>query len=122
MPTFTRNGVPMAYGPFFDGGINYPANALDLWSDAALAQVGVVRHADPAPEPVRPELPKDVVIQRLIYIDKASAVMALLKADDGLFALWFAPSWPNVYKDDERVLNLLYAAGLDADEVAQVMA
>lgn len=110
--SYVPNAVQIAYA------------ALDGFDDNLLARWKITRTvvADPTPPVVRPELPKDVVTQRLIGLGKISAVMTVLRANDAAYALWFVSSWPNVYKDDERVLPILQAAGLTADEIATVMA
>jgi len=54
----TRDGVttPLVYGPFTDAnGVGHPYNVLDLWTDEALAEIGVVRVA-PTPEEVKAAL------------------------------------------------------------------
>lgn len=99
--------------PAFD-----PATQRCVWVAGAWA----VESLPPPPPPPRPDLPKSTVTERLIALGKVGAVMSVLRADDALYALWFAPDWQTVYKDDERVLPILQAAGLTAEEIAQVMA
>lgn len=41
--TWTRDGEPLAYGPFVSDGVEHPAAALDLWGDEELAAFGIVR-------------------------------------------------------------------------------
>lgn len=126
MPTFTRNGQPMDFGPFQTGGgdevYSHPADNLINNSDEELAAFGIVRHPDPPPTPARAELRKDVVTQRLIDIGKVDAVFGALQASAAEFGLWFAPSSPNVYKDDARVIGMFKAVGLTDAEIAQVLA
>lgn len=38
--------MELDYGPFFKDGVSYPANVLDLWSDAELGAIGVYRVPD----------------------------------------------------------------------------
>jgi hypothetical protein len=77
----------------------------------------------PAPSPpLRPELPKSVVIKRLISIGKISAAMTAIMANPAFFALWTAPDWPNVYCDDADLLTLLHGIGCTDAEIATVTA
>lgn len=94
------------------------------YDDQLLARWKITRTvvADPPPPVVRPDLPKSLVTQRLIDLNHISAVMTVLRSDDGLYALWFAPDWKTVYKDDERVIPILQAAGLTAGMISQVLA
>lgn len=124
--TITRNGAAEAldYGAFHDDqGVKHPANVLDLWSDAELLAVGVVRVPDPPPPPPpRRELPKSTVQERLNTIGKLGAAFSLLNADPISFGRWFAPDWPKVYCDDAGLLTVLAAAGCTADEIATITA
>jgi hypothetical protein len=52
---WTRNGEPMAYGPFVSDGVEHPAAALTNWSDLELAAHGIVRTEVPTPEPTLDE-------------------------------------------------------------------
>jgi hypothetical protein len=67
-------------------------------------------------------MPKSTVIARLQDVGKFDAVWAILGSNAVLFAKWFAPDWPNVYKDDEGMLQVLAAAGLTAEQIATVTA
>lgn len=53
---FKLNNADLPYGGFTVGDLNYPANVLTQWSDADLAEIGVVRLTDEVPsEPTVPE-------------------------------------------------------------------
>jgi len=93
----------------------------------ALAQLGYVDAgflpvADPPPEPPRAQLPKSTVTARLRAIGKFDAVWALLQANPDMFDKWYTPDWPNVFADDERMLQALAAVGLSESEIASVVA
>lgn len=78
MPSsFTLNGAPLPYGPFAVGDVNYPANVLNLWTDAELTAIGVVRVAPP--EPTLDDL-------------KAAKNAAVTVRRDAAFAQGFSPA------------------------------
>jgi hypothetical protein len=99
-------------------------NALEGYGVELLTRfrITVTETADPEPEPVRPSLRKSEVVLRLAAIGKGADVMATLQADPVAFALWFSPDWPDLYKDDEQAITMFQAAGLTAEEIAQVLA
>lgn len=102
--------------------VNHPWNALDLFGTSDLARFCIRTTTIPDTPAPRADLPKSTVVERLIAIGKVSDVMTALRADDGLYALWFSPDWQNVYKDDERVIPIFQSAGLTTDEISTVMA
>lgn len=69
-----------------------------------------------APAPRR-EVPKSVIQARLIAAGKMDAVFAALFASPADFARWFAPDWPNVFADDERMIEVLAAVGADIEAI-----
>jgi hypothetical protein len=84
-----------------------------------LASHGLTTGALPAP---RRELPKSTVQARLDAVGKLAACFAILQSDAALFGRWFAPDWPNVYVDDEGLLQVLEAAGCTPAEIAAITA
>jgi hypothetical protein len=110
-------------GDYVRNAVQIPYSALDGYDDALLARWKIARSviADPPAPVIRPELPKSTVVARLDAIGKLAPVWAILNAQPILFAQWFAPDWPNVYKDDAGMLQVLAGAGLTADEIAQVV-
>lgn len=110
----------LTYGPFVDGeGVSHPASVLDLWSDEELAAIGVARCEAP---PSRRLIPKSVVQERVNAVGKLGVAFSALQADPISFGRWFAPDHPNVYADDERLLQLLSIIGCTAEEIATVTA
>jgi hypothetical protein len=125
MNIYTLNAEPMPYGAFTVGGVTYPANVLDLWSDDDLSAIGVERipvPPPPSPEPGRRAIAKSVVQERVNAIGKLGAVMAVLNSQPIFFARWFAPNWPEVFADDEGLLQILAAVGCTEAEIAMVVA
>lgn len=77
----------------------------------------------PAPIVVRIQLPKSTVTARLIAMGKAAAVKAALDAAPALYFQWFSPDWPNVYADDQGLLDFLRGPlALTEEQVAAVIA
>lgn len=72
--------------------------------------------------PVRRLIPKSTVTARLIGLGKAGDVKALFDANPEMHFKWFAPDWPNVYADDEGLLQALDAIGCTEAEIAAVTA
>lgn len=50
------------------------------------------------------------------------AAKTLLDQDAVAWARWFTPDWPNVFADDEGLLDFLAAIGLTAEQIAAVTA
>lgn len=65
--------------------------------------------------PPRRLIPKSVIQDRLITAGKIGAVLAVLQSSPADYVKWFAPDWPNVYADDERMLEVLAAVGADVE-------
>jgi len=127
-----------------DGGVTSFASVC-LWSDDDLAEAGLFRVIEPEPpEPgqvitataleldgeavrrvatygpapvVRREIPKSVIQARLIAAGKMDVVFAALISSPADFAKWFAPDWPNVFVDDERMIDVLTAVGADVSAI-----
>lgn len=59
----------------------------------------------------RRELPKSLVMARLMAAGQFAAVFAVLRSNDEAFAKWFAPDWPNVFADDKGMLAIFAAVG-----------
>lgn len=70
----------------------------------------------------RRTLPKSLVTARLIDLGMAAAVKAGMDANPVAWARWFTPDWPNVYADDEGLLDFLAALGLTEAQIAGVVA
>jgi hypothetical protein len=79
--------------------------------------VPVVDEATYGPPAVRRLIPKSVVQARLIAAGKMDEVFALLLTSPGDFAKWFAPDWPNVFADDERMIEVLTGVGADIETI-----
>lgn len=73
------------------------------------------------PEPRR-QLPKSLVWSRLVDLGKASAAKALLDQDAVAWGRWFAPDWPNVFADDQGLLDFLAGLGLTEEQITAVTA
>lgn len=114
-------GVPFAT---YDHGvaIQHAPDALAHYSDADLARFGITRSEEPDPIPVRRELTKSTLMQRLNAIGKLQLAFNALMSEPLQFGLWFAPDWPNVYADDADLLTMLHAIGCTDAEIAQVTA
>ena len=74
------------------------------------------------PAPPRRLIPKSVVQERVNAIGKLDEVLAILNSQSIFFARWFAPDWPNVYFDDEGLLQILSAVGCTPDEIETMTA
>lgn len=74
--------------------------------------------------PIQPRrlIPKSVVQERMNDIGKLGAAFAALNSSPIFFGRWFAPDWPNVYFDDEGLMQILSAIGCTEAEVAAVTA
>lgn len=68
----------------------------------------------------RRELPKSTVWARLVDLGKAAEAKNLLDQDAVAWGRWFAPDWPNVFADDQGLLDFLDALGLTAEQIAAV--
>lgn len=62
-------------------------------------------------------MPKSVIQDRLITAGKMDEVFTTLMSSPADFAKWFAPDWPNVFADDERMLEVLDAVGADIETI-----
>jgi hypothetical protein len=82
--------------------------------DAVLAAAGL---GDRAPHPPRRQVPKSVIISRLIAAGKIAAARAALEQDAAAYARWWAPDRPAIHHDDPDALALLAAIGADAAAV-----
>ena len=72
--------------------------------------------------PARRLIPKSVVQERLNTLGKLGAAFTALNSNPIYFGRWFAPDWPEVYFDDEGLLEVLGAIGCTEAEIAQVTA
>lgn len=71
----------------------------------------------PTVTPPRRRIAKSVIQARLIEAGKMDAVFAALMSSPADFAKWFAPDWPNVFADDERMIEVLKAVGADIETI-----
>jgi len=71
----------------------------------------------PAVTPPRRLIPKSVIQDRLITAGKIGAVLTALQSSPADYVKWFAPDWPNVYADDDRMLEVLAAVGADVETI-----
>lgn len=76
----------------------------------------------PPPPPPRRLIPKSVVQERAYAIGKLDDLMTALQANSLYFGRWFAPNWPEVYADDEGLLEMLSAVGCTPEQIAEVTA
>lgn len=69
-------------------------------------------------------IPKSVVWARIVALGKAAEAKAALDADAVAWGRWFSPDWPNVFADDQGLLDFLGkdALGLTAEQIAAVTA
>jgi hypothetical protein len=63
--------------------------------------------------PTRRLIPKSVIQERLIDADLLDDVFEALEANRVAYVRWFAPNHPNVFADDEAMVQLLTAVGAD---------
>lgn len=72
----------------------------------------------------RRQLPKSLVWARIVDLGKAAAAKALLDQDAVAWGRWFAPDWPNVFADDQGLLDFLGAGalGLTEEQISAVTA
>jgi hypothetical protein len=73
---------------------------------------------------VRRLVPKSVVQERVNALGKLGQVFDMLRSagHEIYYARWFAPDWPNVYADDEGLLDILNAVGCTPDEINTITA
>lgn len=71
----------------------------------------------PAVTAPRRLIPKSVIQDRLITAGKIGAVLAALQSSPADYVKWFAPDWPNVFADDDRMLEVLRAVGADVETI-----
>lgn len=70
----------------------------------------------------RREMPKSLVWSRLVDLGKAAEAKALLDQDAVAWGRWFAPDWPNVFADDQGLLDFLAGLGLTEEQITAVTA
>ena len=63
------------------------------------------------------QVPKSVVIQRLIDAGKINAAYAALAANPAAFARWFSPDLSTINSDNLEAIALLQAIGADPDVI-----
>lgn len=102
--------------------INHPWNALDHYELADLQRFRIARTTIADPPAPRAALPKSTVMARVFALGKAAQVKALFDANFELEAKWQSPDWPNVYVDDEGLMQALAVIGLTEDQIAEVVA
>jgi len=73
--------------------------------------------APPAITQPRRLIPKSVIQDRLITAGKIGAVLTALQSSPADYVKWFAPDWPNVFADDDRMLEVLDAVGADVETI-----
>lgn len=102
--------MELDYGPFAKNDVSYPANVLDLWSDAELAEIGVYRVPD------RPKIrcyrPIDIV-RKLKEWGVAEAVLAAQSEVDK--AEFFSSAV--VDENEPRLVAALTATGKTVDDL-----
>jgi len=87
-------------------------------SELQVIDGAVVRVAEFEAIPVvRRLIPKSVIQDRLIAAGKIAAVLAALQSSPADYVKWFAPDWPNVFADDERMIEVLIAVGADVETI-----
>ena len=73
-------------------------------------------------DPPRRLIPKSTVQERCAAIGKLDELMTALLANPLYFGRWFAPDWPEVYADDDGLLEMLNAVGCTPEQIAEVTA
>jgi len=73
-------------------------------------------------DPPRRLIPKSVVQERMHALGKLGDAFAALNSSPIYFGRWFAPDWPNVYFDDEGLLQILSAIGCTEAEIDAITA
>jgi hypothetical protein len=125
MPLHDANGpIPHGADHAHDGNVIAYASLLTL-SPEDRAAWGVTWVDEPEPEPVpepRRLLAKSAVHERMNALGKLGAAFAALQSNPIYFGRWFAPDWPNVYFDDEGLLDVLGAIGCTEADIATVTA
>lgn len=82
--------------------------------DAVLVAAGL---GERAPHPPRRQVPKSVIISRLIAAGKIAVARAALEQDAAAYARWWAPDRPAINCDDPDALALLAAIDADVDGI-----
>lgn len=122
MAAVAHPGVQL--GDFTPVEIQHAYGDLEGLADELLARWAITREVQPD-TPVRAEIVKTTVMDRLVALGKAAQVQALFTGSVQGFVYaqkWNAPGWPNVYKDDPDLLAAFQAMGLTPAEIAQVLA
>lgn len=97
---------------------DHPAPALVL--DMTEEQISAHQAACAA---IRRELPKSTIWGRLVGLGLAQTAMTALLSDAVAYDRWFSPDWPNVYADDQGLLDFLRGPlALTEEQVAAVIA
>lgn len=117
-----NNDETLSGQPFQVGDTTYSGNVVNLWSTQELEDIGLVWVNPVIIEPMRRTIPKSVIQERVNIIGKLDDVLTILNSQAIMFARWFAPDWPNVYFDDEGMLQLLTIVGCTPEEIETITA
>lgn len=109
--------------PFIEQGYHFHATEAGLvrFTEAEEAEWA----ARPPPEVPRRLIPKSVVQERVNAIGKWGAVIGALMpggVPNIYYGRWFTPDHPNVYFDDEGMLDMLRGVGCTEAEIADITA
>lgn len=88
----------------------------------AIFNGGAWAYVSEGPPASRRLIPKSVIQERANAIGKLGDLMTALLANPLYFGRWFAPDWPEVYADDEGLLEMLAAVGCTEAQIDAVTA
>jgi hypothetical protein len=122
MPYTFNGNVLYPHQSFVIGETQYSGNVLELWNIEDLTSIGLEWIEQISVEPQRRLIPKSRIQERVNDIGKLDDILTILNSQSIMFARWFAPDWPNVYFDDEGMLQLLHIVGCTSEQIAEITA